>query len=375
MTDHKVYWLWLTQIKGIGPKLSKRLLDAFGDPKAIHEAAEKELLKVPGIGPKLADHITDSTPLEQAKRALERLIRNKVKILTLYDDLYPPSLKVQPDAPTVLYYQGEIRCDEKGVAIIGSRRCTSYAKQVTRELATYLALNNISIIGGLSKGVEGYAHTACLHAGGYTVAFLAHGLDQCYPREHHELLEAIKERGVVISQFPLGTSPHPTNFPKRNRLACAWSKTIIVVEADQHSPALATAQYANELGRVVYAVPNNIFNKDSEGTNRLIQKGAKIYLEPSQLLGNDPSLFQEAAKKKALSLPGKAQSNGSLQANCFSLEAQILNLLGDTQLNLANLSHSLGVNQKEFFEAISTLHIEGKIVMLPGGLISRGDRR
>lgn len=139
-------------------------------------------------------------------------------------------------------------------------------------------------MSGMAKGIDSYAHTACLKAGGYTLAFMANGLDICYPPEHQTLMEEIIEKGAILSPYPPGIHPRQEYFPHRNKLLAAWADELLVAEAAERSGALITAQYAMEYGRKVLAVPNSIYSSESAGANRLILSGVQVYLEPQQLI-------------------------------------------------------------------------------------------
>jgi DNA processing protein len=163
---------------------------------------------------------------------------------------------------------------------------------VAAEAAAFLAQQGITVASGLAKGIDSYAHTACLKEGGYTLAFVANGPDICYPPEHRSLMEEILVSGAVLSPYPPGTRPRQEYFPLRNRILSAWIDQILVVEAGERSGALITAGYALEQKQRVFAVPNSIYSPESFGTNRLLQNGAEVYLEPKQLL----NLQQETTK-------------------------------------------------------------------------------
>ncbi|MCC5909729.1 MAG: DNA-processing protein DprA, partial [Clostridiaceae bacterium] len=277
------YWIWLSQLKGIGSITQKKLLEHFFSPEAIYDATKQQLMEVDGIGPALTEVIKSSS-LEKAEGILEKVNKGNIKILTYEDSFYPMKAKLYPEAPILLYYRGNLRQNSVGVGIVGARRCSAYGKEVTREAATFLAKNNIPVISGMAKGIDGYAHIACLKADGYTLAFLGSGVDICYPKEHDELMGRILEKGAILSEYPPGTKPKPEYFPKRNALISAWSEKLLVVEAGEKSGALITATLSEALHREVWAVPNTIYSQMGKGTNNLIASGAKIYLKPEQLM-------------------------------------------------------------------------------------------
>lgn len=165
----------------------------------------------------------------------------------------------------------------KIIAIVGSRECTSYGKKAAETIAYNLSKQDIVIISGLAKGIDAYAHIGALKAKGKTIAVMAHGLDMIYPRENREIAkEIIINGGAIISEYPIGVRPKPEQFVKRNRIISGMSQGVIIVEAKERSGALITANYAIEQGKNLYAVPGSIFSDNSNGTNKLISKGAEI---------------------------------------------------------------------------------------------------
>jgi DNA processing protein len=166
--------------------------------------------------------------------------------------------------------------DDYAIAIVGTRLATTYGKEVTRSLASALAHNRITIVSGLARGIDLIAHEAALEAGGRTIAVLGCGVDVVYPPEARRVSEQVVEHGALVSEYGLGTRPEAGNFPPRNRIISGLSLGVIVVEAGLESGALITAAFALEQGRDVFAVPGNVLSRSSQGTNRLIQQGAKL---------------------------------------------------------------------------------------------------
>ncbi|MDP4160764.1 MAG: DNA-processing protein DprA [Bacillota bacterium] len=279
-----IYWLWLTALKGVGPVTLRNLVKEFGSPQAVYTASQEELKAIRGLRCQVAETILASRSLDRAKRTEEVMQQQEIKLLSFFDPLYPPGVNDFPNQPAVLYYKGNLRPPQASVGIVGSRRCTAYGKQVAAEAAAFLAQQGITVVSGLAKGIDSYTHTACLKEGGYTLAFIANGPDICYPPEHRLLMDEIHESGAVISPYPPGTRPRQEYFPLRNCLLSAWIDKLLVVEAAERSGALITAGYAMEQKRRVYAVPNSIYSPESFGTNRLLAKGAEVYLEPKQLV-------------------------------------------------------------------------------------------
>ena len=363
------YWLWLASVKGIGTKNFKKLLSGFGNPEQVYFTSKAELLAITGVGKTLAESIITSRTLDQAERSLEKMKKANIKLLTITDPFYPEKVKKLPDAPALLYYRGSLRKDNMGVAIIGARRSTEYGKIVTMEAASFLAKYDIPVISGMAKGIDGYAHTATLKAGGYTIAFLGHGVDICYPKEHQGLMDAIIENGAVISQYPPGTPIRQAHFPMRNYLISAWSHKILVVEASAKSGSLITAEFAKEQNREVFAVPNGIYQKESQGTNLLIAAGAKIYLEPSQLLPEGISMSVTTLKTQ--SPPSKPIAKTTTLTQTDDVEQKILAVLTNSILSIDQLADFVAVSvTKVIIEVVAIMELEGKVKRLPGAKVT-----
>ncbi|UNC93971.1 DNA-protecting protein DprA [Candidatus Contubernalis alkalaceticus] len=365
------YLIWLSQIKGVGPVLQKKLLEAFECPEAVFHADKAELKSVPGVGAATAESILNSKSLEKAEGILEKAEKLKIKILTCHDPLYPELAKTLPRSPLVLYYLGNIKENSMGVCIVGARRCTNYGKTVTREAAGFLAKEGIPVISGLAKGIDSYAHTSCIKNEGYTLAFVASGVDICYPKEHRELREAVINNGAVISQFPPNTSAKANHFPVRNYLMSAWAFNVLVVEAGEKSGSLITAKLASEQGKQVLAVPNNIYSPEGRGTNLLIAKGAEIYLKERQLLMNQDKGFAAAENKRESNHVKKnVKRNLEVQETLSPIEKKISELIAEKPQQIEKLS-LLFSDRLSFLETISLMELEEKIERLPGGMIRK----
>ena len=275
-----IYWIWLSQIKYVGPVLQKRLLAAFDDsPKAIYFASQADLEKIPRISKRAVDSIMANRDLTGAANVLKQCNEKRIKLLFFPDDLYPPYTKNIKESPAVLYYKGHLRKITNAIGVVGSRRCTTYGRKMAEEIGTDLALHDIPLISGFAKGIDSYAQAACLKQGGYAAIFLAGGVDVCYPPEQQSLYDKTLENGsVFLSQYPPETHPRPTQFLQRNALISAWSTELVVVEAGEKSGALWTADFARKQGKQIYSVPHPIHISEGKGSNLLLAKGAVPYL-------------------------------------------------------------------------------------------------
>lgn len=351
-----LYWIWLTQINGVGSKRQRVLLEKFNNPENIYRASLVELLECDGIGDKIAKTIFETKSLENIKIILDNVNRLNIKLLTLDDPLYPDNAKNIKEMPVLLYYKGNLIKNSMGVAIIGARRCSEYGKIVTYDAATYLAKQNISVVSGMAKGIDGYAHTSCIKSGGYTVAVLGNGLDICYPPEHIELMERIIDNGAIMSEYPPGVKPNPRHFPKRNLLISAWSYKILVVEAGAKSGSLITANYGKQYGREIFAVPDNIYNPESIGSNKLIYDGAKIYIGKEQLL------VENRYESEIMAADNNSISN--TLDNLDRLEKVIIEiLLTDESKTFEELSILLNIGIMQLVGKLSLMEIEDKVII------------
>ena len=208
-------------------------------------------MQVKGLTLTQRKSILNHKELDTAERIIEQCQKLRISVLTIKDAFYPERAKECQDAPVLLYYKGKIKNMEKTVGIVGARRCTQETKKLVAELTCTYSRKQFAVISGMAKGVDSYAHTACLQAGGYTVAVLANGLDICYPSEHKKLKECIEKEGLVISEYPPGTRPEKYAFPQRNRLISAWSDELSVIAAGKGSGALITANYSRKYGRKI----------------------------------------------------------------------------------------------------------------------------
>jgi len=285
MTDKDIkYWVGFSLIPGIGRVRFAQLENHFGSLGSAWQATPAELKKA-GLDRNAAQAITTWIPKISLDDEMEKLSRYGVKVFTCNDELYPSRLKEIYDYPPLLYVRGELLPqDEWCLAVVGTRRATVYGRQVTEEIVADLAQSNITTVSGLAKGIDSVAHQAALDAGGRSIAVFACGLDIVYPSENASLARRIMQQGALISEYPLGTRPKADNFPRRNRIMSGLSMGVLVVEADVTSGAMITAQLALEQNREVFAVPGSILSPASRGTNHLIQEGAKLVRDYTDIL-------------------------------------------------------------------------------------------
>jgi DNA processing protein len=282
--DERIYWVLLTSVSQIGPARLARLLDRFGDAEAAWNASPLDLAGA-GLDRRAIESLL--TLRHKANPAVEwrKIEASGASVLTLDDPAYPVRLREIADAPPVLYVKGTLtEADDWSIAVVGTRRVTTYGVQVTEKVAGDVAAAGVTVVSGLALGVDTYAHRAALARGGRTIAVLGSGIDRIYPGENRALAQRIAEHGAVISEFPLGTKPDATNFPRRNRIISGLSRATLVVEGDHKSGAMHTASVAAEQGRDVFAVPGNILSPLSAGPNQLIKEGARVVTDATDIL-------------------------------------------------------------------------------------------
>jgi DNA processing protein len=286
--DELAYWVAFSRILGIGPVRFKLLLDYFHEDVAAAWKADSKELAQAGLDAKTIDSFLKQRTTSKPQQELEKLERLRIRVLTLKDKDYPDLLKELINAPPVLYIAGTFKKEEDRFAlgIVGTRKVSSYGRQVTEQFARELAEGKVTVVSGLAHGIDTIAHTATLDAGGRTLAVLASGLDTIYPADNLGLARRIVEsgQGALITEFPLGIKPDGRNFPARNRIISGLSQGILVTEAPKQSGALITANFALEQGRDVFGVPNSIYSPGSVGVNKLIQDGAHLVTNVQDIL-------------------------------------------------------------------------------------------
>ncbi|HMB96160.1 MAG TPA: DNA-processing protein DprA [Tepidisphaeraceae bacterium] len=283
------HWMQLALTDGLGPILTRRLIETAGAAEAACATSVALLQTIEGIGSSKASQIHNSLrrSSDEAKREIDRAEKLCVSIICPDDEIYPMLLRDIPDPPNVLYVKGSLEPrDLNGFAIVGSRRCSFYGREQSERFAALLAGAGLTVISGGARGIDSAAHRGAMsHPQGRTIAVLGCGIDHVYPPENKNLFEEIALRGAVLSEFPIGTPPIADNFPRRNRIVSGMSRGVLVVEADEKSGALITARLAcDDHGRPVFALPGRVDNKMSAGPHKLIRDGAILATSLEQIL-------------------------------------------------------------------------------------------
>jgi len=295
------YWIGFNKVSGIGAARLRALLDYFGDLGTAWRASSHDLQQA-GLDKRSLANLLAARGEIDLDAELARLERLGAQVLTWDDAGYPRNLRQVYNAPPVLYVRGRIEeRDEWAVAVVGTRRASVYGKEAARMLGMGLAQAGVTVVSGLAQGIDTLAHRACLDAGGRTLAVLGCGVDIVYPQQNTRLAAEIVERGALVSEYALGARPEARNFPPRNRIISGLALGTVVVEADLGSGALITADFAAEQNREVFAVPGSVFNRNSRGTNDLIQQGAKMVCTVADVLEElNLTMVSEQAQARAV---------------------------------------------------------------------------
>jgi len=342
VTDAR-YWLAFSLVPQIGPVKVQRLLTHFGDLETAWRANAFDLTAA-GLDKRALENLLETRKTIDLDAELEKIARAHVRVLTLDDSAYPRLLKQIDNAPFVLYVKGEILPDDDwAVAVVGTRRATAYGREATRHIVADLAASHVTIVSGLARGIDAEAHRAALAAQGRTIAVLGCGVDMVYPPEHKKLSEQIIENGALLSEYPLGTQPEAGNFPPRNRIISGLALGTLIVEGGAVTGARITIEYALEQGRETFAVPGNIFNRASQGTNGMLQRGeAKLVTRALDILEELNLTMVEQHQEVRAALPAN-ETESALLKHLSSDPVHIDDLTRETQLPTATVSSTLAL--------------------------------
>lgn len=374
-------WLQLSLTEGIGPILTRRIIDAAGGASAACTADVNLLNNVEGIGlsksRKIASALREASA--EVDRELDRAASQNVKLICPDDQEYPTLLRSIPDPPTVLYVRGSLEPrDLNAVAIVGSRRCSMYGREQAERFGALLAGAGFTVVSGGARGVDSSAHRGAISPEqGRTIAVIGSGLDIVYPPENAGLFTQIAERGAVLSEFPFGTPPNKENFPRRNRIVSGISRGVLVVEADEKSGALITARQAcDDHGRPVFATPGRVDNPLSAGPHQLIRDGAVLAAKLEDILdalgpvphgATEPLLFESnvspVAEMKPVPLPSFE--------NVSDRQKILLNSLGSDPVNVDTLVELTALPAHVVLQEMTFLTLKGRVRRIDGQSWSR----
>jgi DNA processing protein len=275
-TEEELYWLALRMVPGLGTRKAGLLIQRFRSPQRIFRASVSELEDAGLLGA-VARSIASGCSFEDAASQQQKLRQTETTLVSLGDATYPQPLRDIFDPPVTLFARGNIELlQDLMIGVVGTRRPTPYGLAAAARLSADLAQAGLTIVSGMARGIDTAAHRGALSVNGKTIAVLGCGADIVYPTENRRLAAEIVAKGLIVSEFPMGSVAFPQNFPIRNRIISGMSSGLLVVEGAQYSGSAITAKLALDQGREVFAVPGNITSRMSWGPNLLIKQGAKL---------------------------------------------------------------------------------------------------
>lgn len=353
--ENLLFWIGFSKVSGIGPARLNAMLDYYGDIKSAWQANPGELRAI-GLDKRSVENLVKVRGTVDLEAELAKLEKLKVSVLTWESPAYPQLLKNIAQSPAVLYVRGNLTSqDEWALAVVGTRSATTYGKECTRILVSGLVKSGITIVSGLAYGIDTEAHQTAVKNGGRTIAVLGSGVDVIYPAENRKLAQAICEAGALVSEYPLGVKPESSHFPRRNRIISGLSLGVLFVEGTIQSGARITTDFALEQGREVLAVPGSILHKAGSGANYLIQNGAKLVTDVTDIL-------------EELNLTMVAQhSEARMIIPDNETEAMLLKQLSSEPVHVDELGRSTGLPASEVASALTMMELKG-IVRQVGGM-------
>lgn len=351
------------QILGIGPINLNKIKKYFKSFQIGWQGSEKEL-KNSGLSSNIIDLILEKRKNINPEQEYEKVSKQGILIIDYDSENYPKLLKQISNPPAILYLQGNIDLlkEKLLLAVVGTRRCSSYGKQVAFTLTNELVRAGFIIVSGLATGIDFWSHQASLEAKGYTIAVLGTGLDlkSFYPKKNLKIRQAIIEnKGLIISEYPIGTKGLRQHFPLRNRIIAGLSLGVVVVEAKKKSGALITAKYALKEKRKVFAIPGQINILNSQGTNLLIKQGAK-------LVENINDIAQEMNLTNYLL---KIKDKVKIDVNSNSSDEDlILSCLNEQPLHIDQIIKKVKIDSASIIGILAVLEIDKKVKNFGNGV-------
>lgn len=365
MVEERAFWLAWLQITGIGPVLLRRLQQHFGTLATAWEAGRDKLAEVEGFRTQIIETVVAERSRIYPQQLLQQHEQENPNFWTPADSAgYPRLLLETSSPPAILYYRGVVETQENQgikplIGIVGTRNPSEYGRRWTRKITTALVQSGFVIVSGLADGIDTEAHRSCLEAGGRTLAVLGTGVDVVYPARNRELYKQILNQGLVLSEYPTGTSPDRAHFPCRNRIIAGLSRAVVVMEAPSRSGALITARFANDYGRDVYVLPGSLDNPRSLGCLQLISKGA-------QLIESEAHLLEMLGAMPQLDAVEPSQSIDQLTKNLEPELKQVLKAIALESMPFDLIVQQTGMSTGAVSSALLQLELMELVSQLPG---------
>lgn len=372
--DDSLHWLALRMSAGVGTRHAGRLVEIFRTPQAIFRASRSEL-QAAGLSAALAQSIASGCAFEEAAEQHQKVSALGVDLVPITDPRYPPRLREIFDPPPLLYARGRVELlGNLMLGVVGTRRPTAYGTQVAGRLSKDLSEAGLTIASGMARGIDTAAHKAVIEAEGDTVAVFGCGVDEVYPSENRRLSEILAQKGLIVSEFPMGAPPFPQNFPVRNRIISGMSVGVLVVEGGEYSGSSITAKLAAEQNREMFAVPGNVTSKMSWGPNLLIKQGAKLVQEwndvVTELKPEDRRRLLDQCRNR-LNSGEKIQDESSSPFPASEINGTVRAILKalkhDVPLGLDALIDALeGIDTSDILAGLFELELGGMVRQMPG---------
>jgi DNA processing protein len=374
--DFRDYLIALNIVEGLSSLKLQKLLAAYHNPADIFKASSQELKQSVGLDEKTVQNIKSSLCSDSLKTELNLIDKSGIQVVTIKDENYPSILKQITDPPIVLYVKGNyLDTDKVSLAVVGSRRASSYGLEMAYKMSGNLAKQGVTVISGLARGIDTQSHKGALDNKGRTLAVLGSGLLNVYPPENKLLFDEISKRGAVISEFPLKTPPYRYNFPRRNRIISGLSLGVIVIEARQKSGSLITANMALEQGRDVFALPHRAGFFTSSGTNDLIKQGAILVQNVQDVISElNPEIkkyLQYGSKSGTITQGGLKDAIGEQSAD---IQESLCNLIESAgPQTYEELEVSFKDNREDLIANLTALEVKGMIVKTSDGRFKKSN--
>ena len=349
--------IWLNSLN-IGNKNIEKIMEQVPQLMDLWNLSNNEIYNLKGIKPNIKDKIIQNRNEDYFNRLFIAIDKHNIDITTIFDKDYPNRLHYIYDSPKVLYRKGKFsNKDELSMAIVGSRKATSYGKWATEKFVRELVKLDVTIVSGLALGIDGIAHKVALEEGGRTIGVLGNGLDTIYPKKNKDIYEDIPQNGAIITEYFLGVPPLAYNFPQRNRIISGISLGVIVIEAKEKSGSLITAYHALEQGKEVFALPGNINSIFSKGTNKLIKDGAKLIMDIDDILEEVYELQSKIIEKKVEDIDVSGLS---------PLELKVFDLIKEGPIHCDSIAFNTGLDISTVYSILTILELKGMIKELTG---------
>ncbi len=349
--------IWLNSLN-IGNKNIEKIMEQVPQLMDFWNLSTHEIYNLKDIKPNIKDKIIQNRNEDYFNRLFIAIDKHNIDITTIFDKDYPNRLNYIYDSPKVLYRKGKFsNKDELSMAIVGSRKATSYGKWATEKFVKELVKLDVTIVSGLALGIDGIAHRAALEEGGRTIGVLGNGLDTIYPKKNKDIYENIPQNGAIITEYFLGVPPLAYNFPQRNRIISGISLGVIVIEAKEKSGSLITANHALEQGKEVFALPGNINSIFSKGTNKLIKDGAKLIMDIDDILEEVYELQSKMIEKKVEDIDVSGLS---------PLELKVFDLIKEGPIHCDSIAFNTGLDISTVYSILTILELKGMVKELTG---------